>query len=440
MRRCLAAVVLAVALGGVSWGQEGLEPIAAQSFTGQFVVRGADFSRPGGSYAGQQTNSQMVALEPTLVTVSCERIKQFLSRQLNLPNDSWQSKIIIFLHPVRKAGPPTLTAIRFVEGWRYQLDLPEWLERSRYVEAVVQAILLERANRQASAGHGAEIPLWLSQGLAEELLACNEAEIILEPPKGNRKVQGMPALFLDAKKRNPLEAAHELLAVCPPLSFEELSWPRVAPSAGVELEVYRASAYIFVHGLMGLNDGPAHLRQMLFELPRYYNWQFAFLSAFQSQFQRPLEVEKWWTLYATHFVGRDVSQAWNREESWYKLDEALRPGVDIRSATNELPVHAQVTLQAIVRDWERQPQAEALRAKVRELEELQLRAAPELVSLVREYETALTTYLEKRDQSAFGRLVRRGLTPRQLVEATVRQLDELDVRREQLRPAVSVKS
>src|SRR5205807_476009 len=81
--------------------------------------------------------------------------------------------------------------------------------------------------------------------------------------------------------------------------------------------------------------------------------QFAFLRAFQAHFQRPLDVEKWWTLQVLHFTGRDLTQTWPADESWKKFDEIIRSTVQIRVGTNELPLRAEISLQAIIREWDR---------------------------------------------------------------------------------------
>jgi hypothetical protein len=413
-------------------------PVVAQSHSGQFVVRGAAFAQPlADRFSRQATNLALMTLEPTLVAVSCEHIRQIVWRMLEMPKSQWEGKISIFIRPAATAGPPTLTAVRFREGWRYQIDLPDRLERSRYAQAVVQALLLELANRQSDREHQTEVPLWLSTGLAERLLAANAEEVVLEPPSLSGGKPGLPAIFLNERKANPLQEAHDLLSAHEPLTFEELSWPRPQHAAGEGYAVYRASAQIFVRGLLGLPGGPGCLRKLVTDLPRYHNWQFAFLGAFPNSFQRPLDVEKWWALASAQFSGRAVSQAWTREESWRKLDEALHPGIQVRGGANQLPTRSSVTLQTVILSWDRQAQIQALRPLVAQLGQILLHADTEMTPLAREYQELLARYLEKQEQPAVARIARRGLAPRQLPEATARQLDALDDRRQQLRPALT---
>ena len=118
------------------------------------------------------TNQDFVELEPTLATVSCERIKQMLLRELNV-TAPWRGNIYLVLYPAMAAGNPvTITSGRFKNGWQYRVDLPSVVERPRYVRAIVQVLLLELANRTTQE-RGAEIPLWLIEGFSQLLLASS---------------------------------------------------------------------------------------------------------------------------------------------------------------------------------------------------------------------------------------------------------------------------
>jgi len=171
---------------------------------------------------------------------------------------------------------------------------------------------------------------------------------------------------------------------------------------------------------------------MLSELPQRYNWQFAFFDAFQTWFRRPVDVEKWWALQSAHFTGRELAQTWAADESWEKLDQLLRAPVQVRSATNELPLLGEVTLQSIIRDWDHDRQTEALQSKLRELELLRLRLAPACAPLADEYYKSISLYLQNCDKSGFP--FHKTATRRNAAEAAVRQLDALDTRRQALRP------
>ena len=405
------------------------DTFATRSHSGQFIIRGGGSSRSSRSALALSTNLSFVCLDPTLLSVSCERIKQSLLRELQT-GTSWRGRIFLVLFPASSGNEPvTITSERFRDGWQYRVDLPEVVERTRYVQAIVQVVLLEIANRSAET-RPAELPPWLVAGLAKQLLASSEAEIILPPPRANVNGLSLAATFINARKGNPIEQAHQQLRANPPLTFEQLSWPPDDRLSGSGSEVYRSSAQLFVSELLNLQEGRASLRSMLVELPRYYNWQLAFLHAFRAYFQRPLDVEKWWALHLAHFSGHDLAQTWSEEESWQKLAQMLNSSVQVRTSSNEMPFRTEVTLQTIIRDWEPAARNQALQNKLRELEMLRLRVARDLAGLVDEYRQTLEAYL----------LNNRNLQPTSVqgnvanlsraAEETLKRLDELDVQRQ----------
>src|SRR5262249_16928635 len=151
-------------------------------------------------------------------------------------------------------------------------------------------------------------------------------------------------------------------------TFQQLSWPADAAAGSDDAEVYSCSAQFFVDQLLGLRDGARSLRNMLAELPRCYNWQTAFLRAFHADFETPLDVAKWWALQLTRFTGRGPMQTWTFIESCRKLDEIIRPSVDVRTKTGDLPLRANTSLQTILREWDQPSQIRILQQKLRQLD------------------------------------------------------------------------
>jgi hypothetical protein len=308
------------------------------------------------------------------------------------------------------------------------------VERGRYVRAIVQVLLLEMANREAN-DRLAEIPLWLSEGLSQQLLASNEIEIILPPQMETVNGFNVKATLLTERKANPIEQARKQLGARPPLTFEQLSWPAEGELAGDTADIYRASAQLFIGELLRLPDGRACLRATLARLPQYYNWQFAFLDAFHAHFERLLEVEKWWALCAAQTAGRGLAPVWPAEESWQKLDQTIRSPAPVQAGATEPAMRAEVTLQTMIREWDRARQEQALTGKLRELALLRPRVAPELAVLAEEYSQALEAYLHSRYRT--GPIPRMGGKAElsRIAEETLRRLDALDARRQALRPA-----
>jgi hypothetical protein len=414
-----------------------------RSVTGQFLVHDARGASTSEAVTRFGTNPAFVVLDPTLLAVSGERIKQLLNREL-ANTAPWSSRIHLTLYLAPGPDSPvTINRESYRDGWEYFLQLPDLMDRRQYIRAMTQTLLLEIANRNANT-RAAELPTWLIEGFTEQLLASSEMKIVLPPPRKN--YNGVMVLFTgtNGPMQNPLQPARDLLRAHPMLTFEDLSWPSDALLHGRSLEVYRRSAQLFVTDLLksdgrtrrtatgfsGDTDGKACMRAMLEKLHQHYNWQFAFLDAFS--FQGPLEVEKWWSLHLVHFTQRELAQYWPVDESWQKLEEALRAPVQVRAGTNEMPLRTDVPLQTVVREWDAPRQTQALKTELNELEALRYRLAPPFAGIADSYHQTIQTYLGEQNKSGF---LRRKKTSRtRALEAVLRELDALDAKRASLRP------
>jgi hypothetical protein len=409
------------------------DEIAAHSQSGQFIVQGHRSGEGVWRPRNLGTNENLLPLEPTLVSISCERIKQIFLRELQA-SPAWKSKVYIVLYPARSEyDPVNITSTRFRDGWQYRLDMPNLIDRTKYVQAIVQVLLLEMANRNATE-HSAEIPLWLTAGFAEQLEALGAKEFLLRPPGAAINKLGPPATFITASGGNPLDTVHKFFDSHAALNLQQLSWPAADDLAAEQGQLYRYSAQLFLNELMALERGPARVRHMVEQLPQYYNWQFALLDAFKSDFPRLLEVEKWWTLHAFYFASHGLTHIWPPEQSWEKLEESLHVSVEFHAGTNGLPLHTVLPLQSVIRDWEQPQQTDAIRGKLRELEALRLRVTPSLAPLVDEYRLALETFL--RDRNHTGLIPFRGkVVAKRTSDEAIQRLDALDAKRKELRPS-----
>jgi len=402
--------------------------VSARSQSGQFVVYAG--STPGSipPVLEPAKNQGFIRLEATLVAVSCERIKQLLTRELDDPAP-WRGTIYLVLYPARGASDPiTITTERFKDESHYRVDMPDVVERIRYVRAVVQVLLIEMANR-AGWAQAAEVPAWLSEGFTQLLLAANEVEIILPAPSESTSGLNLSTMTVRSRKESLEDQVRKKLRGRAPLTFEDLSWPTEEQRSGEAGEVYSGSAHLFVGELLRLPEGRAALRGMLTRLPQHYNWQFAFLKAFSPRFERPLDVEKWWALSRAQILGREPATAWSLEESWRKLDQALRAAVLVRAATNDSPLRADVPLQTVLREWEPQRQILAFDHVLRQLELLRPRLAPELAGLVEDYSQAIKAYTQQQGRGGAVLPASRKASQQRAIEAAIQQLDALDVRR-----------
>lgn len=396
-----------------------------RSASGQFIIidrRGALTSQ---RRTATDSDPKLLELEPALLVVSCERIKQALCTDLDAPRD-WSARVNITL---RAGGDITIAKERVGRTWSYRLEVPQLVDRTRFIRSIVRVVLQEMADRNPG-NHDAEIPSWLSEGLTQHLLASRDAELILPPP-GN-KLGGMtvgPTTIL-IRDPDPLETARRILHSASPPTIEQLSWPDPNTLDSDEGEVFRRSAQLFVSELMKLKGGKANLRATLAGLNSCYNWQTAFLRSFSSQFPNVLALEKWWALQVSYFVGRDNHQFWTHGESASKLDELLRARVAIRIAAGAMPSRSDVSLQVVIREWDTIRQNITLREKLRDLELARIRVAPEYMRLVDEYRVTLADYLTKREKSGATFLgVRTSASTQEVVQRTARALDDLDTKR-----------
>lgn len=420
----IAALLLACPLARAQFlAPEGL---TTRSHSGQFIL--ASSREPSPATPLLETNRECVRLSPVLLPVACERIKQEVWRELGAAG-AWRGKIFLSLYPARSAGDEVVIRSElFQDGWQYRVELPHVVNRERYVRAIVQVVLLELANRNARE-RAAEIPLWLVEGLARELIASNEAAIILASPAPAGNAVGFAATQINTKKRGSLDSARKTLSLRTPLTFEQLSWPDAGAWEGETGDVFQASAHLFVAELLRLKGGRAALLAMVDSLPRFYNWQFAFLEAFRAWFQGPLDVEKWWTLRLVQATGRDLGEPLALGDSRVKLDEVIRHPIKVRIGTNMVPFGAEASLQTIIRDWSRDQQTVALEAKLRELASARPRVAPEVAPLVDEYREVIATFLKERDPEGFTLPFRKKALRRQAANTAIVRLDALDRQR-----------
>lgn len=412
-----------------------------RSISGQFIVTGSRTLPPLAATPSIATNANFIRLKPALLAVSAERIKQAVWHKLGIASGApWRGKIFLTLHPARSPdGEVTVTSEHFADGWDYRVALPDVLSRARFLRAMTAVILLEFANRDGH-DHAAEIPAWLTDGLSQQLLATGPVEPVLSSPI--KTVNGLLVSRMDVLRRglDPLADVRRVLRDHPALTFEQLSWPTKAQLSGADGGVYRASAQLFVSELLKLKNSPADLRAMLQMLPRYYNWQTAFQHAFRADFARPLDVEKWWALQVVNFMAYSPGPTWTPAVSRIKLDQILSVAVDFRTSSNALPVHAEVSLQDVIRSFDSARQTAILQTKLRDLELAQFRMAPLLAALTAGYRAAIADYLGEGDEGKtrfrfFSRHSSSG-SPAVSAHDTLQRLDALDAQRRKIESAI----
>ena len=441
--RFLVALATALLALNIAHAQRAPDFSMVSSISGAFFVSPSTATLSARSLK-LATQPNLVALQPALLVVSCERIKQELQRALAIRGDP-RGKIFIILKPAQStADTVDIVPERFAGIWNCHVRLPDVIDRDRLAKTIIRACLLEIANQNA-VDRSTDIPEWLSQGLAQEVVASREEELILEPPDAKENGMSVKRVRVDLtdnprlsgpnlRKFNPLAAAIETLHTNAPLTFDELSWPTDAQISGDKEKIYEGSAHLFVSQLLRLKDGPAHLQTMLTELPNYLNWQFAFLDAFHADFAQTLDVEKWWALQVTQFTGRDLLHLWTPEESWRQLDAFFRFPIDVQIGPGA-PLRTDIKLQTILRGWSHTRQLQTLKKKLWDLDLVRMHVSPEFMPLVDDYRQVL--------QEIYKKCIATGRTPPQpgsaayqAIQEAVQQLDALDARRASMRPGL----
>src|SRR5207253_2177010 len=177
-----------------------------RSLSGQFIIHDQRHSGPSPISDLLATNSQVASFDPMVLGVSCERIKQDLSRRLGI-NPSAADKIHVVLHTASVPNEViAITRERFLNAWQYRIDLPDSLERVRYVRAIVHVLLLEFANRSAGA-RSAELPIWLTDGLSQELLSSEALEVIVPPARKTINGVVLTSISRNERRKDPLAYA-----------------------------------------------------------------------------------------------------------------------------------------------------------------------------------------------------------------------------------------
>ena len=240
---CVLFFVLSISFAGTASGQETQAgPPSVRSVSGQFIVSALPEDSPLLQRADLAADTNLVRLEPALLAVSVERFKLALWSRLGIrPGSSWSGHIFLTLYAPRTTNDEVNIEITPSPGaWSYRMQMPDIVTRTRYARALTGVLLLEIANRaNRDASHSAELPPWLTDGLARQILGGESAKVILSAPSKRtdavllslsdptEKKAGLFLSRVDNKERgmDPLADARRTLQDFPALTFDELCWP-----------------------------------------------------------------------------------------------------------------------------------------------------------------------------------------------------------------------
>ena len=123
-----------------------------------------------------------------------------------------------------------------------------------------------------------------------------------------------------------------------------------------------------------------------------------------------------------------------------RLAGLLQVPVEMRSSSNSLPAHAQISLQTAIRDFAPGQRDAVLDVTLRDLELAQFRLAPPFAALAAGYRDTLVDFLGKRPSPRVLIVNKHdSATRRATVRDTLKRLDALDNRRRVLIARLNVR-
>lgn len=412
----MKATVLLLIVCSAAFAQSPVNPRTVESRSKQFVVRAG---RAFDAFIPRITDGRTIDLDPTLVGVSAERIKSLLLRELRLADTrqngiaSAPGKIYILLQEAR--SPEIVAeALKTPLGWSYRLEIPRQIDPPRLVEAIVVTLLLDLVNR-GNPGERPEIPLWLKRGMTEHLQALSMDGLVLQQDQKTSKVK---------LKVDPLASPRAVFSKHQPLTFNELSWPDRLDSG--KADVFAPSAHLLVHYLLAREDGPGGMVKFLNLLKHRKNWQTALMESFPG-WETTVDVEKWWAVTMVQFTAVDPAFAWPRATALQQMENALRVPIQVRSATQRLPVNSTADLSTVILSWDNLRQEMGLQTVLKQLRAIRPRLPSDLVDLDDDYCALIENYLSLQASRNLGS---RTLTQSSALQKkkTAQTIQELNVR------------
>jgi hypothetical protein len=388
----------------------------ARSFSEQFMAYGPISPKRRGGIL--DANADTVLIAPDHVVVTAERVRNALFRRLGLPPMPG-SKLMMRLNPAmsHRATVPVVTD-RHLNGYTYELTLPSEIEADKLVRALVQVTLLDLANRKPQL-RDTEIPLWMTVGFTQVLLAQPDLVLVLSRPEQGRSEMAMEGVVKNVRRHDSLAGVRARLRGRRAFDFSEIAMPSPAHLRGENWRDFQACSHLLVDRLLALRAGGVRLQNMIRQLPGSMNWQTSFLKVYGDIFADMLGVEKWWAVTIVQLTGQNQYQNWTLSEAVEKLENLLKLPAEVRLNDADSPLEAEVTLQQAIRGWDFAVQRQTLEMKINQL-----------LPFVNEYGRILQYYVATRLRIESFKPRRGQRRPRlaPMVDEAVRQLDSVDRR------------
>ncbi len=374
-------------------------------------------------------NANTILIAPDYVVVTAERVRHAMLSRLGLsllPG----SRVKLRLEPAMsyKATVPVVTE-RHLNGYTYGLTLPSEIEADKLVRALVQVALLDLANQKPQL-RDTEIPLWLTVGFTQVLLAQPDLVLVLSRPEQGGKEMAMEEVVKNVRRHDTLVGVRARLRGRRAFDFSEIAMPSPAHLRGENWRDFQACSHLLVDRLLAVPAGGVRLQNMIRQLPNNLNWQTGFLKAYGDLFADMLVVEKWWAVTIVQLTGQNQYQNWTLLEAVEKLENLLKLPAEVRLNDADSPLEAEVTLQQAIRGWDFAVQKQTLQQKINQLLIARVKMPQQLLPFVNEYGRILQNYVVTRQRIESFKPRRGQVRPRiaPVIDEAVRQLDSVDRR------------
>ncbi len=374
-------------------------------------------------------NANTILIAPDYVVVTAERVRHAMLSRLGLsllPG----SRVKLRLEPAMsyKATVPVVTE-RHLNGYTYGLTLPSEIEADKLVRALVQVALLDLANQKPQL-RDTEIPLWLTVGFTQVLLAQPDLVLVLSRPEQGGKEMAMEEVVKNVRRHDTLVGVRARLRGRRAFDFSEIAMPSPAHLRGENWRDFQACSHLLVDRLLAVPAGGVRLQNMIRQLPNNLNWQTGFLKVYGDLFADMLVVEKWWAVTIVQLTGQNQYQNWTLLEAVEKLENLLKLPAEVRLNDADSPLEAEVTLQQAIRGWDFAVQKQTLQQKINQLLIARVKMPQQLLPFVNEYGRILQNYVVTRQRIESFKPRRGQVRPRiaPVIDEAVRQLDSVDRR------------
>ena len=356
------------------------------------------------SASGQFTAYARDPLVPSILCVFAERVKHECLAQLRLL-DKWRDPIVILVDEwnASSAARPAISvdAVQNEIHFKYQISciVPPRLEAESLRVAMVQALCDEFSNRdqptlQTRAYRRAMIPPWLVMGLAETF--------------GDRT-------------DSLLETARRSVNAGRPATASELIGTMTVSSDPMELELFRANAWMLTEGLLSLPSGPEKMQLFLTALGATKSVSNAFSFAYGADFPQEVTLAKWWSIQQAQCAVAILAQNLSLDETTHRLNAILSTVLVEDDRKKGTKSREQVSMDKLWHSYEKPWLRGVLEKKLNSLELLRSEAHPFYRSVIDGYAEAVALLMNGKI-SRYRRAVAAADRARAAADQTAKQI------------------